>query len=363
MPGYESNLKKYCTGEELRYRLSMNDETLQEVLRASTQIVRTAGKGYQFLDTAAHDKLLETLLWMQSSEEYMDQEKKTFHLDKCVYGFQYEFELEFLVTEPMVATMLRAVCVQEDEMTGDCKSFLRDTAKVLRILARQIFDTAQATSVPLVDFLTKWTEQLPVDFLEMQLTRDHIKPPFFVIRDKVIRAELELLPDESRARLERLFALSPIWYQKDLEFLLQPVLPTGVKSAGKQQKSVVSCSTNKLLTAECSKESSIHDACVLRTAFGFAHGALGYSLFIAEEIIIKNENQNANNSLASEARQIRVYSQSEHRRRGGDVCIEVWDASRHSEELIPCHDETTSTSQCRWRISSCAGSFCISSGA
>ena len=59
-----------------------------------------------------------------------------------------------------------------------------------------------------------------------------IKPPMYIIHDKVIfLPEEEMVDLDPFNRLEKVFSLSPFWYQKQLEGIIRPVLVPHLKPA------------------------------------------------------------------------------------------------------------------------------------
>eukprot|EP00392_Amoebophrya_sp_AT5.2_P016763 g17059.t1 len=222
MPGFRSNNIQFCTGEELRYRLQVHDDALRKYVAESTQVVATPGRGFQWLSQRVRDKMLEMLVLMvkDTDGEYMDAETKAVNLEAALRGFTEEFdEMEFVATEAILRTVLRALCDEKLVVQAD---------KLQQIVAEQVF---VEPSMPLLTFLREWQKELPVDYLDLELGEKDVRKPFYVIRDLVVRAANDELPQEPRKRLEKLFLLSPVWYQQHLEELLEPVMPTGVKSA------------------------------------------------------------------------------------------------------------------------------------
>ena len=64
------------------------------------------------------------------------------------------------------------------------------------------------------------------------LDESDIRAPVYLIHDKVIfLPEEELLQLEPFERLEKCFALSPFWYQAQLEGIIEPVLIPSLKPA------------------------------------------------------------------------------------------------------------------------------------
>ncbi|CAD7936967.1 unnamed protein product [Amoebophrya sp. A25] len=256
-----SNNVRFCSGEEMRYRCQCSDAILNDFVENSPYVVKVPDKGFQWLDLAMHDTILDTVcLCILQEEFYDDFATKKLSLQQLVHNFQFEFEFEYLVTKPILESVLRAVCDRvtvvnpsEDPQSkdkagssveGDAAhdeerrkitnggseetAFILNTDKVLKIFATKVFEPPVMS---LQTFLQKWRNELPVDFLDLEITAETIVPPMFVIRNSVVRADEESLPKDAVLRLEKLFALYPIWYQSQLETIINPVLPATTKVA------------------------------------------------------------------------------------------------------------------------------------
>lgn len=88
--------------------------------------------------------------------------------------------------------------------------------------------------MPLVKFLSDWNAAVPVSFFGKvcELDAGDVQPPLYVVHDQVCKADEKDLPKHCpKARLRRLFEISPRWYQCQLGTLMQAALPEGTKVA------------------------------------------------------------------------------------------------------------------------------------
>lgn len=83
-------------------------------------------------------------------------------------------------------------------------------------------------------FLARWNLKIPAELAGADLKKkEDLRPPFFGIHNKVAKVDLAKLDTQSPVkRLEQLWMLTTVWYQKDLEELIGPALAPGEKAAG-----------------------------------------------------------------------------------------------------------------------------------